>query len=613
MKKNIIKYLLMPLAISTVGCANYLSQDPEQFNSIDKIFQSRVQTLLWYNRIYSNDFMVQNMHYSGQIHYFWWTDESAYTQEPMIRNISEGRVGPDTNYGYTGYNLYYFQRYYQAIRHCNLFLENVDRCPDIPEVNRRTYVAETRFMRAYYHYELFRLYGPIPLEESSRQADDVAAPQARATAQQCVDWIASEINWACDNGLPMTRKADEYGMPTVGAAKAILSRMLLMVASPLYNGNAVYKNWTNRDGTLLMPQTYIAERWKDAADAAKSVIDSYGYELLKPKAGATFTEKVDNYRAITTTWNTELIWGWPNTTQWYSKCALPARWFGWNGRYSLAIGQVNSYFMANGDESKSLESWFANKQFSTAAGDGTIAQTFWMFVGREPRFYASIHFPNQRLSYAYDNSADNIQEADGYGVVDFWYSGLSGNGSTPGDKNTSGFSVRKNIPLDHHSNKQTGTDTWNLYVPFPIIRLGEIYLNYAEALNEYYGISKHSEVLTYLNEIRVRAGIPGYPTAAPYTKEEMREMIHHERRVELAWECNRFFDVRRWFVAHGPEGLFNHDEYGLNMSYGTGPTDTQFFTLTKVANKGFNIQHYFLPIRSNEVKLNTQLVQAPFY
>lgn len=612
MKKNIIKYFILPLTMLTAGCANYLDQDPENLNSIDKIFSSRVQTIEWYNRIYSNDFMIQNMHYSSQIHYFWCTDESAYTQEGNVRNISEGKMSPDGYYGYTGYNLYYFQRYYQAIRHCNLFLENVGKCADLGETEKRTFIAETRFMRGYYHYELFRLYGPIPLVESSRSSSEVAASQARATTQQCVDWISDEMNWACENGLPLTRSTEyELGMPTVGAAKALISRMLLMIASPLYNGNATYRNWTNKDGTPLLPQTYVAERWKDAADAAKYVIDNCGYSLKKAADGAAFNQIVDNYRSVTTAWNQELIWGWPNTTQWYSRCALPARWYGWNGRYALAIGQVNDYFMADGKESRPLQEWFANKQFSTGAGNGTIAQTFWMFVGREPRFYASIHFPNQRISYAYDNQTDSYQEADGYGVVDFWYSGLSGNGNTPGDKNTSGFSVRKNVPLDHRSNKQTSSDTWNLFVPFPIIRLGEVYLNYAEALNEYYGTQRQSEVLWYLNEIRERAGIPGY--SGSFSQEEMRKMIRHERRIELAWECNRFFDVRRWFIAHGPEGLFNHEEYGLDMTRGTGPTDTQFFTLTKVANKTFNIQHYFLPIKSSEIMLNTQLVQAPFY
>ena len=71
--------------------------------------------------------------------------------------------------------------------------------------------------------------------------------------------------------------------------------------------------------------------------------------------------------------------------------------------------------------------------------------------------------------------------------------------------------------------------------------------------------------------------------------------------------------MRRWFAAHGPDREFNHDEYGLDMSRGTGATDPAFFTLTKVANKRFDIQHYFLPIKSSEIMLNTQLVQAPYY
>ena len=138
-----------------------------------------------------------------------------------------------------------------------------------------------------------------------------------------------------------------------------------------------------------------------------------------------------------------------------------------------------------------------------------------------------------------------------------------------------------------------------------------MYLNYAEAMNEYYGEAEQDEVLYYLNQIRTRADLPPYK--GKYTQDEMREMIRHERKVELAWECNRYFDVKRWFIAHGPEGAFNHDEYGLDMSRGESATDPAFFTLTKVANKRFDIQHYFLPIKSSEVMLNTQLVQAPFY
>ena len=276
MKKNIVYLMLASLLLFT-GCADYLDQDPEDLNSMDKIFSSKIETTKWYNRIYSDDFMVQEMHYSGQIPYFWCTDESAYILESHVRNIAEGKMSPDNYYGYTGsYNLYFFVRYYQAIRHCNLFLENVDKCAELGEIDRRTMRAEARFMRAYYHYLLLRLYGPIPIVETSRSADQIGASQARNTLGECVRWINGEIDWACENGMPAAR--DEkftLGLPTIGAARATQSRMLLMVASPLFNGNSAYKNWTNHDGTVLMPQTYDKELWKDAADAAKEAGDQH--------------------------------------------------------------------------------------------------------------------------------------------------------------------------------------------------------------------------------------------------------------------------------------------------------------------------------------------------
>ena len=319
--KKYIHIVLMLLVFSS--CSDYLEQDAGELNTIDKIFASEVETKKWYSRMYSDDFMVQEMHYSGQIPYFWCTDEAAYVMESNIRNISEGLMSPDNYYGYTGYNLYFFVRYYQAIRHINIFLENLDRCVEMGELERRTKYAEAIFMRAYYHYLLLRLYGPIPIEESSRTADEIAASQARKPFAECVRWISEQIDWACENGMPKERNESiELGLPTIGAARAIQSRMHLMAASPLYNGNSVYSNWKNNDGTVLISAEYDKELWKVAADAAKDVIDNYGYSLKEPNAESgepTFDEVVENIRTITTTWgkdqNPELIWGHPNSIQ----------------------------------------------------------------------------------------------------------------------------------------------------------------------------------------------------------------------------------------------------------------------------------------------------------
>lgn len=136
---------------------------------------------------------------------------------------------------------------------------------------------------------------------------------------------------------------------------------------------------------------------ENGADAAKTVIDMPEYKLLKPAADATFDEIVDNYRAVTTTWgadkNTEIIWGHPNSVQ-GTACA-PCLHGGTAGTavISLAIGMVNDFFMADGSVSRPLEEWFSSKKFSTEPGDGTIANTFWMFVGARTAFLRFGAFP----------------------------------------------------------------------------------------------------------------------------------------------------------------------------------------------------------------------------
>ena len=116
MKKLI--YILLASLMILPGCADYLDQSPEELNSLDKVFASANQVRKWHAQMFStnndNGFLVQEMMYCGQIPYFWCTDEAAYTQEPYVRNWSEGRMSPDNYYGYTGYNLYFFERFYRV-------------------------------------------------------------------------------------------------------------------------------------------------------------------------------------------------------------------------------------------------------------------------------------------------------------------------------------------------------------------------------------------------------------------------------------------------------------------------------------------------------------------
>ena len=139
-----------------------------------------------------------------------------------------------------------------------------------------------------------------------------------------------------------------------------------------------------------------------------------------------------------------------------------------------------------------------------------------------------------------------------------------------------------------------------------ISRMAEIYLNYAEALNEYAGPT--TEVYNYVNAVRNRSGLPDL--AAGLTKEQMRDRIKHERRIELAFETHRFFDVRRWKDAEISEAKPVHS---LNIFAGTNLTDDNFYKRIKIENRVFEApKHYFFPIQQNEIDKNVRnLMQNP--
>ena len=597
--------LISILSLFVFSCSDYLDQDPEQLNTLEKVFASKPEVEKWHAQLFSNDYYIDMLASSSFYQPFLAaTDDAANLVDWHVQTMYLGQINPSQPSA--SYGIYFFSRYYQGIRHANILLENIGDVQDMGELERTRLIAETRFMRAMYHFWLLRAYGPIPIVESTEaQNEDGSALLGRNTMEECVDWLVSELD-ASIPGLSEVSLPSEYGFPTQGAALAMKSRILLYAASPMYNGNSVYANWRNEDGTQLISQTYDNEKWKLAADAAMAVINTGNYQLLEAEE-ETFEGYVENYRKISTTWNDEIIWARPSNTNWWVSGCLPGVFSGWSGRNSLTLELANAYFMADGTTAPPIDEWFENLSFSSAPGDGTVENTFSMFVDREPRFYASVHFPNMEVGYPPASHPDALYR------LGFYYTGNSGLLSSGGDRNYTGLTPRKHIPLETTTYK--GSDgvepVYSPNVPYPEIRLGEIYLNYVEAMNEYAGSSAHGEVLQYLNALRNRAGVPDY--TGTYTKEEMREMIRRERRIELSWEGHRFFDVRRWFIGHGVDGAFNQPVHGFDLNTGTYDMDPDFFTNTVIQNRLFRTEHYMFPIRASEVAFNTELVQAPFY
>jgi hypothetical protein len=181
------------------------------------------------------------------------------------------------------------------------------------------------------------------------------------------------------------------------------------------------------------------------------------------------------------------------------------------------------------------------------------------------------------------------------------------------DAPMAGYHQRKGVHPDHNCRSNTYP-----YRPGIAYRLGEAYLNYAEALNE--SNPGHSDIVKYVNLIRERAGIPTYgpgaeQIATPVSKEEMREAIHRERRVELNCESViRYFDLRRWKNA---EAHLNGDLYGMNW-YGTELSDDEsnpnaYFKRVKTSKRVFSKKNYWFPVPQSEIDKNPNLVQNPFW
>lgn len=624
--KKILSILLSTFIL--FGCSDFLDQDAEDINTLEKVFSNKNEAEKWFARLYStsSDNVTLGGYFMNELEqcqynhpWLFATDDAVTFLDWHLKKWYQGTISPASfSTGMDGYDVDPFTRNFQGIRHASIFLENIDKCTELTDHQRATWTAEAKFMRAMYHFWALRCNGPIPIVESSMSMSEAGMTHARNSMDECVDWISRQFVNASQELLE-TRTVGEMGFPTRISALAMNSRLLLMDASPLYNGNTTYANWKNKDGKQLINQHYDPEKWKKAADAAMTCITrakELGYKLKtvsqedldKAQTGEErFDLYVQNYRSITTEWNDELLWARPQNTYFYFMNSLPGVFNSWFGGNGVSLDLVNSYFMADGADAKPLDDWFVNKQFSTESGNGTIANTFWMFCNREPRFYASVHFPNMEVGYPADADPNKKE------VLGFWAAGNSGFDKNDGNMNYTGFSIRKHLPLSLQSDRALNIIKWEHPNPFPVIRLAEVFLNYCEAANEYYGPNKHTDVLYYLNQIRERAGIPGYSTSKSYTKEEMREMIHHERRIELSWETHRFFDVRRWFKAHGPEGLFNSPVYGLNYTRGENATDPEFFEKKKHQDRTFRIEHYFYPISASECAFNTELVQAPFY
>lgn len=628
-----LKYIwVIALCLTLGGCSDFLEKKPDDQLTLEMIFEDKVRTEGWlaaiYNRIPDPYWQMVN-----DIGYDSMGDDLTPSQRWVQWDFNVvNQILGNWNTG-SAWNAGFWSELPKRIREAYIFIENVH--PNEAQKMTAEYVEnmknEARFLIAYYYWILVNAYGAVPMYTEALPSD--APMEELMIGQQTFDYM---INWIDGQLVDLSKKLpayyddpNMYGRATSIMCLAVRSRMLLFAASPLVNGNADYIGHKNTQGEEIFNPTYDPNKWQKAADASRELIEAAheaGHELYKEYKNGEIDPFLSYRNMMFTTYyngNKEILFARPECNfNEYDGHAIP-HGSGGNGGLGVTQSLVDAFFMENGlpavlgynqdyspiinEESGYSESGFSrtadmrsNTNWNESEGVGIVAKrgTYNMYCHREPRFYVTVLWNG-----AYYRPSGRY--------VDFYSGGKDGGPTWDAPQN--GYLVRKKVhPEDDALNGKYP------YRPGILYRLGEAYLNYAEALCHVN--PTNPDILTYVNLIRERAGIPTYGTGeeqikAPTDANELLELVYRERRVELNCEDGiRYNDLRRW--KKGVE-LLNRPFYGMNFS-GTKLSDKEddeaaYFVRKPYLNRVYLKKYYWYPIYQTELDKDPSLVQAPFW
>ena len=538
----------------------------------------------------------------------------------------------------------YWNTLFQGIRQCYLLKANIASVPGINQEDIDLYTAEADFLIAYFHLLLVKCYGPSILVKELPPLDTPAANMlSRRPYDECINWIADLLDDAASR-LPATRNSSDYGRATSIIAKSLKARMLLYAASPLFNGNPDYTDFKNPDGEQLMPAKYSEEKYKRAADAAWDAIqaaEQAGHELYEP---ADITERSLRMTFIDKENFKEIIYPETRKAGVYSIQRKSIPFFprgSWNGIAPTMV-MIDRFYTSNGlpiDEDPAFNP--ENKLDIVTIPAGTTyaepgKRTLYMNMNREPRFYAWIAFENGYYEcrtndkrYAY-HKFWNAERSDGNKwVTGFLATENCGVRADDGKVITSarsqnysktGYLNKKGVHPGIEASVNSVEPT--IEYPWPVIRLAELYLNYAEACVGYGKEGYPEKGMLYLDKVRKRAGIKPVLEAWAHAKHPLTSyegqcgpdgrvmnIVRQERMIELYQENHNFWDIRRWKMG---ETYFNVKACGLNI---LAKNLEDFAKIVEIQDKRtFDApRQYLMPIPASEVSRNPNMVQNPGY
>jgi starch-binding outer membrane protein, SusD/RagB family len=481
------------------------------------------------------------------------TDESMYNNDDNTWLVQRGLLAPEN----TGIAGTIWGRSYRGIRDCNYAIVNLDKVP-MSTTHKNQLMGELKFIRAFRYHDLIRNYGGVILagDNIAGLYDDLQDESLfkRASLKESIDYAVAQLDEAAAL-LPVNNSGSWLlGRATKGAALALKSRLLLYAASPLY----------------------ATSTWQAAASAAQAVISLNKYSLYTGGYGNLFLTSENNEAIF------ERLYA-KNANHTHLEIANgPNSYGGWGGNLPLQ-NLVDDYQMDNGKP-------------ITDASSGYDAQN--PYAGRDKRFYATVLY-------------------NGAG-----YRGNTIETFTPGGKDSKDGPDNWNTSKTGYYLKKFMNDAYPLqnpwgnagFQPWFYIRYAEVLLNFAEAANEAYGADvvpagSTLSARTAINLIRQRPGVNMPDVPAGLSTSQMRDAIRYERRVELAFEEHRFYDVRRWKIADVTE---NKPAGGITVT----KNGSTFTYAPKVALEGrkFEAKHYWLPIPRAEIQAsNNKITQNNGY
>lgn len=641
MKKFIIAVSVLFISSFLSSCKKFMDIVPDNVPQVENAFAMRTMAERYLFTCYS--WMPAGFDNQANIALFagdevWLNSTDNYVEGTYgnwyIARGAQNSNNPLNNY-WEGTNQ--AKNLWAGIRDCNIFLDNIHKVPDMDSFEIKRWAAEVTFLKAYYHYFLLRIYGPIHIMDKNIESysDPVATQIPRKPVDECFDYIIGLIDAAMED-LPddMTGVVVENGRISKLIAYAMKAEIMVTAASPLFNGNQDYPDFKTSDNVPFFNPTFSSQKWVNAKDAcAKAVAfaEENGRKLFKwtpplnmnPAPQTTTKNQMSFREAVTERQaNTEQIWV-NNTSRAdrdfqrtvtvrnYDPALLNNNVLG--SFVAPTINAASLYYSKNGVpieedkdynytgrfELRTVPTGTSPYMYNLTPGYTTIGLHF----DREDRFYASLSFDGGR--YLMSNHTDDSKSFNtSYRV------GGNAQPAAPAGYSITGYTPKK---LVSYRNVQAASNVYTVYeYAYPIIRLADLYLLYSEALNE--SGASTTEACKYIDLVRERSGLKGVVESwssssvnpgKPNSKEGLREIILRERSIELMFEGKRYWDLRRSKTA---QNVLNTNIMGWSIR----EKDPQlFYRPTNLFSRKFVQRDYLWPLSLKELRNNAKLTQNP--